>query len=96
MLEWLNETSKGLDVKVRAIPRASKNEIQGIHDQTLKIKLTTAPVDGKANQALIRFLSKELHISKSQIQLKQGETNRHKTLRITGLTLEQFLERIGL
>ena len=96
MLEWLNETSEGLDIKVRAVPRASKNEIQGIHDQALKIRLTTAPVDGKANQALVRFLSKELHISKSQIHLKQGETSRHKMLRITGLTKEQLLERIGL
>jgi len=96
MLEWLNETSEGLDIKIRAVPRASKNEIQGIYDQALKIRLTTAPVDGKANQALIRFLSKELHISKSQIQLKQGETSRHKILRITGLSPDQFLERIGL
>jgi len=96
MLEWLNETSEGLDIKIRAVPRASKNEIQGIYDQALKIRLTTAPVDGKANQALIRFLSKELHISKSQIQMKRGDTSRHKTLRITGLTQEQLLERIGL
>jgi len=96
MLEWMNETSEGFEINVRAVPRASKNEIQGIHDGALKIRLTTPPVDGKANQALIRFLSKELHISKSKIQLKQGETSRHKTLQISGLTKEQLLERIKL
>ena len=96
MLEWLNETSEGLDIKIRAVPRTSKNEIQGVYDKALKIRLTTAPVNGKANQALIRFLSKELHISKSQLLLKQGEISRHKMLRITGLTKEQLLERIGL
>ena len=92
----MNETSDGIEVKVRVVPRASKNEIQGIHDNALKIRLTTPPVDGKANQALIRLLSKALSISKAQVHLVQGETNRQKTLRIIGVTKEQLLERITL
>ena len=95
MLEWMNETPGGIDLRIRAIPRASKNRIQGVHDGALKIRLTTTPVDGKANQALITFLSKTLKISKTQITLLRGKTARQKTLRITGLTQKQLLERIS-
>lgn len=95
-MEWINEVAGGVDVRIRAVPRASKNGIQGLHDDSLKIRLTSAPVDGKANEALIKFLSKALAVSKSQIQLLQGETSRQKTLRINGLSKEQLLERIAL
>jgi uncharacterized protein (TIGR00251 family) len=92
----MNETSEGLTVAVRAVPRAAKNEIQGVYDEALKIRLITPPVDGKANQALIRFLSKALHISKSQIRILRGETSRNKILRITGISkkeLTRIIER---
>jgi uncharacterized protein len=95
-MEWMNETTDGIDLYVRAVPRASKNGIQGIHDGALKVRLTTAPVDGKANQALIKFMSKTLKISKAQIELKQGETSRRKTLHLTGMTKEQLRERLQL
>ena len=95
-MEWMNETPDGLDVRIKAVPRAAKNEIQGLHNGALKIRLTTPPTDGKANQALIKFLSKTLRISKSQIELAQGETSRHKTVRISGLTKQQLIERVGI
>lgn len=94
MLEWMNETPDGLQVRIRAVPRASKNEIQGMYDGALKIRLTTPPVDGKANQALIKFLSKALKISKAQIELAQGETSRHKMVKITGLSKEEIIRKI--
>ena len=96
MLEWMNETADGLEVRIKAVPRASKDEIQGLHDGALKIRLTTPPVDGKANQALIKFLSKQLNISKAQIELTQGETSRSKILRISGITAKQIHERLRL
>ncbi len=95
-MEWINETPTGLELHIRAMPRASKNEIQGLHDGALKIRLTTPPIDGKANQALIKFLSKTLHISKTQIELTQGETSRNKTLRISGLSKNELQERLSV
>ena len=95
-MEWMNETQADVELHVHAIPRASKNEIQGIHSGALKIRLTTPPVDGKANQALIKFLSKTLNLSKSQIQLTKGETCRHKTLRISGISAADMHEKLGI
>ncbi len=93
-MDWIQQTENGVIVAVRAVPRASKNAIQGVYDGALKIRLTTPPVDGKANQALIKFLSKTLKLSKSQIELAQGETSRHKTVRITGIPKEELTRKI--
>ncbi len=95
-MEWMNETSDGLEIKIRAVPRAAKNEIQGLHDGALKVRLTSAPVDGKANQALIRHLSRTLKVPKTQMTIVRGKTGRQKTLRIAGLTKKEFLERISV
>lgn len=96
MSEWINETPQGLDIKIRAVPRASKNEIQGIYDGALKVRLTSPPIDGKANQALIKFLSKTLGISKAQIELTRGQTGRSKTLRIHGMTTQEIWKKLSL
>jgi len=71
-----------LILKVRVQPRASKNEIVGIQEQWLKVRITAPPVDGKANTHLIRFLAGEFKIKQSQITLISGETSREKRLRI--------------
>ena len=96
MLEWMNETEVGIELRVRAVPRASKNEIQGVHDGALKIRLTTPPVDGKANQALIKFLSKTIGVSKSQVELAKGDTSRHKTFNISGISPANLLKKLNI
>lgn len=68
-------------------PKGSENAILGFESSAqgkaeLSVKLKAAPVDGKANEALIRLLSKELGIPKSSITLKTGQTSRHKILQL--------------
>lgn len=63
-------------------PRASKNEIVGIHDSRLKIRITAPPVDGKANQHLIGLTSKWFGTPRGEISIVRGETGRQKTLLI--------------
>lgn len=93
-MEWIRETTKGLLLPVRAVPRASKNEIQGVHGDALKVRLQAPPVEGKANQALIRFLSDALDIPRSQFSIASGETGRNKAVLITGLSKEDLVHRI--
>jgi uncharacterized protein (TIGR00251 family) len=66
-------------------PRASRNRLAGLHDDALKISLTTPPVDGKANKALIDFLAKLLHLPKSALTIKSGQQSRAKQIVISGL-----------
>jgi len=69
-------------LKVYLQPKSSKNEIVGPYRDGIKIKLTAPPVEGKANEALIRFLAGELGISPSRIEIVKGHHSREKTLRI--------------
>ncbi|PIR76278.1 MAG: YggU family protein [Candidatus Magasanikbacteria bacterium CG10_big_fil_rev_8_21_14_0_10_42_10] len=72
---------KTLTIKV--LPRSSRNEIVGtLPDGTLKVKLTAPPVDGEANKKLIELLSKEFGVSKSNIKIVKGETNKIKLVEI--------------
>jgi uncharacterized protein (TIGR00251 family) len=70
-------------LKVYLQPKSSKNEIVGLYRDGIKIKVTAPPVEGKANEALIRFLAKELGISISSIEILKGHRSREKTLRIS-------------
>ena len=77
----LKKVEEGLLLTVKIAPNASKNEI--IKDETgIKIKLTAKPIEGKANKALIEFLSKRFKIPKTSIQILKGETSKEKTLLI--------------
>jgi uncharacterized protein (TIGR00251 family) len=90
-MEWIRETTKGLLLPVRVVPRASKNEIQGVHGDALKVRLQAPPVEGKANQALIRFLSDALNIPRSQLSIASGETGRNKAVLVTGVTKTELI-----
>jgi len=90
-MEWIRETTKGVLLPVRAVPRASKNEIQGVHGDALKVRLQAPPVEGKANQALIRFLSDALDIPRSQLSIASGETGRNKSVLVTGISREELI-----
>ena len=67
---------------VHVQPRASRDEITGIHGDRIKIRITAPPVDGKANEHLMRFLAIEFKVSKRQVILVSGETGRDKRFKI--------------
>ena len=77
-------------------PRAAKNELAGLHDGALKLRLTTPPVDGKANKAVISFISKLLKVPKSSVTLRSGLKNRRKQVLISSLDQETIRRRLGL
>jgi len=75
---------------IRVTPGAAQTKISGkfIDDKNqeyLKISIAAPPEDGKANDELIRFLSKKLKIPKSKITIIRGETSRFKVLRFLGV-----------
>jgi len=77
------------DIKVKVLPRSSRNQIIGVEDGIFKIKLTAPPVDGKANKALIEFLAKRLGLAKGSVEIISGERSRQKSVRIHGLSLKE-------
>jgi len=71
-------------LKIYLQPKSSKNELVGPYRDGIKIKVTAPPVEGKANDALIKFLAKEFKISASSIEILKGHNAREKIIRITG------------
>jgi len=67
-------------------PGAKKTEVAGLHGEALKIRLAAPPVDGKANEALIKFVAEALRLPKSAVSLKSGQSSRHKVLELVGTT----------
>ncbi len=91
----LHNGQKGAALAVRITPRASKNEISEIlSDGTVKIRLTAPPVEGKANLALVDFLSDVLGVPPSQIEIVAGATGRDKLISVLDMDAEALHQRI--
>ena len=75
----INETKDGILVNIKISPNSKKNEILKDGD-IIKIKITAQPIDGKANKAVIEFLSKNFKIPKTSIKIVKGETSKEKTI----------------
>jgi uncharacterized protein (TIGR00251 family) len=91
----LHHGNSGSALAVRVIPRSPRNEVAGILDDgTVKIRLTSPPVDGKANRALIKFLAGLLDVKASQVEIVAGMTGRNKLIVINGLGAQYVDEKI--
>jgi uncharacterized protein len=86
---FLKPHPEGTLLFVKAQPRASRNEIGEPLGAELKIKITAPPVDSAANRALLDFLSEVLNCPKSAAVLIRGETSRHKTILLRGLSPDE-------
>lgn len=75
-------------VKVRVQPRASKNQLAGVFNGALKIKLTAPPVDGEANKQCLEFMAGLFGLPRSRLSIETGHTGRNKTIKVQGLTPE--------
>ena len=71
-------------LKVYLQPKSSKNEVVGPYRDGIKIKVTAQPIEGKANEALIKFLAKEFKIPPSSIEILKGHHCREKIIRVGG------------
>ena len=87
MSEWFRLAADGrITLTLHIQPGAKKTEFAGLHGDALKIRLAAPPVDGKANEALIKFVAEALGLPKSAVNLKSGQTSRHKVLEVSGAT----------
>jgi uncharacterized protein len=88
----LKQTVEGILLFVEVQPRARKNEIRGIEEKTLRVRLTAPPVEGAANEECLRFLAKCLGVPYSRLQIVRGHRSRHKTLLVRGVDIEVLFD----
>ena len=85
MSDWFRLAADGrITLTLHIQPGAKRTEFAGRHGDALKIRLAAPPVDGKANEALIKFIAATLHLPKSSVMLKSGQTSRRKVLEVSG------------
>jgi uncharacterized protein len=71
-----------VDLHLRVQPQASRTEVTGWQGDCLRIRLAAPPVDGAANDALLRWLAKQLGVARQALSLEQGQASRHKRVRV--------------
>jgi uncharacterized protein (TIGR00251 family) len=77
-------------------PGAKQTQVVGWHDGRIKIQLKAPPVDGKANEVLLRFLSTALGVPRKALNLESGANQRIKRVRIEGLGTQEAIAKLGL
>jgi uncharacterized protein (TIGR00251 family) len=86
----VHDSSHGAVFEVRVHPRAKRTAVLGAHDGKLKIALSASPVDGRANEDLIRFLAEVFGVSRSMVHLLTGAHSRTKRIAVVGQTSAQI------
>ncbi|HEX2488878.1 MAG TPA: DUF167 domain-containing protein [Blastocatellia bacterium] len=86
----LSVTDDAITFAVRVQPRASKSGVVGELDGALKIRLTAPPVNGEANEELIRLLAKLFDAPRQRIAIISGQSSKNKIVRVSGVPVEEF------
>jgi len=92
----LSKTDQGIILPVHIVVKARKTEIAGLFGQSLKLKIASVPVLGKANREVIKFLSSLFGISKNQIKIVSGEKSKDKKILLTGIKAETICAVLNL
>ena len=82
-------------ISVRIVPRASRDVVVGMRSGALLVRVTAPPVDGAANEALIRVLARRLHVAKGALRIVTGRTSKLKVVAIEGLDEAEVLRRLS-
>jgi uncharacterized protein len=86
----------GIEITVRLTPKAKSEEIVGVRDGVLLVKVTAPPVDGKANSALCRLLAKRLRVATGRVTVVSGVSSRIKRVRVEGIDAVRLHEAVGV
>lgn len=95
-MSWATAAGGGTRLTLRVQPRASRSEVVGRHGEALKLRLAAPPVDGAANEALVRFLAETLDVPRSALTIVAGSSSRSKVVDVAGLAPAEVARRLGV
>jgi uncharacterized protein (TIGR00251 family) len=84
---WCSALPGGVRIAVQIIPNAKKTEVIGVLDDALRLKLQAQPIEGKANEALVKYLAKALLVPRSAVTITHGHTNKKKLVEVVSAAL---------
>lgn len=91
---WIRTRERGVEIRVRLSPRASRNGVHGFYGDRLRVRLTAPPVGGAANQALVRFLSGLAGLPPSSGTVVRGVRDRSKTVLLLCQSPQEVMARL--
>jgi len=93
---WCSPVAGGVRLALQVTPNAKKSQVIGPLDDVLKLRLQAQPIEGKANDALIRFLAELLALPRSKISITHGQTSKKKLVELSGpqLTVDAVVHRL--
>jgi len=92
---YIEEKGGAVVLRVLVQPRASKNELAGVHGDCLKIRITSPPVEDQANKKLCAFLSKLIGVGKKQVEVVGGHKTRVKKVRISNASMDEVRKKLS-
>lgn len=93
---WCSALPGGVRLAVQITPNAKKTEVVGVLDDALKLKLQAQPIEGRANEALIKFLASSLSVPRGAVTITHGLTSRRKLVEVRGaLSVEVVVGLLG-
>ena len=95
MTLYIEEKGGAVVLRVLVQPRASRNELAGIHGDCLKIRVTSPPVEDQANKKLCAFLSKLIGVGKKQVEVVGGHKTRVKKVRISNASMDEVRKKLS-
>ena len=97
MADWYRRNADALTLTLHVQPGAKRSEIAGLHGEALKIRLAAPPIEGRANEALLKYIAGLFDVPLRQVELRQGGQSRHKVVAIVGSKVEpESLLKTGL
>ena len=88
MAEWYRRSGDVITLTLHVQPGAKRSEIAGLHGEALKLRLAAPPVEGRANEALLKLIAELFDVPLRQVELRQGGQSRHKVVAVTGSKIE--------
>jgi uncharacterized protein (TIGR00251 family) len=85
---WYRRNGEVITLNLHIQPGAKRSEIVGLHGEALKIKLAAPPIEGRANEALLKFIAGLFGVPLRNTELKQGGQSRHKVVAVTGSAVD--------
>lgn len=95
-MSFVEATKDGVRIRLHIQPRAARTELAGPFGDALKVRLKSPPVDGAANEELVRFLAERLRVPRGVVRLVAGHAGRRKTVLAGGISAEEAARRLGL
>ena len=96
MMGSTGEAQNRAELLVHVQPRARQTEVVGWHGEAIKVRISAPPVDGAANEELVRFLARQARVPKSAVRILSGVSSRRKRISVAGIDLSQLLVSLNV